>query len=184
MDCSTPGFPVHQQPSEPFQTHVHRIGDAMQPSHPLSSASPEFNLAQHQGLFQFQFFRSGGQSIGVSASASLLLLTGILFSRSGVWMVSFSLKTANGVHRPRALLEADESFLAFLSLIQMCSRKLCLHRVDQLLCIPFCSLEALSEQPLECFSRTGAEKGGRQQEGIGRLFGRCLLGRRSMTHVT
>ena len=54
MDCSMPGFPVHHQPPEPTQTHVHRIGDAIQPSHPLSSPSPPaFNLSQHQGLFQW-----------------------------------------------------------------------------------------------------------------------------------
>ena len=54
MDCSTPGFPVHHQLLEPTQTHVHRIGDAIQPSHPLSSPSPPaFNLSQHQGLFQW-----------------------------------------------------------------------------------------------------------------------------------
>ena len=53
MDCSTPGFPVHHQLPELVQTHVHRIGDAMQPSHPLSSPSPPaLNLSQHQGLFQ------------------------------------------------------------------------------------------------------------------------------------
>ena len=53
MDCSTPGFPVHHQFPEPTQTHVHCLGDAIQPSHPLSSPSPTaFNLSQHQGLFQ------------------------------------------------------------------------------------------------------------------------------------
>ena len=53
MDCSTPGFPVHHQLWELVQTHVHRVGDAIQPSHPLSSPSPSaFNLAQHQDLFQ------------------------------------------------------------------------------------------------------------------------------------
>ena len=72
MDCSTPGFPVHPQFPEPTQTHVHHIGDAIQPSHPLMSPSPPaFNLSQHQGLFQW-IFTSGGQSIGVSASASVL----------------------------------------------------------------------------------------------------------------
>ena len=40
MDCSTPGFPVHHQLPELAQTHVHRVGDAIQPSHPLSSPSP------------------------------------------------------------------------------------------------------------------------------------------------
>ena len=52
-DCSTPGFPVRHQLPELAQTHVHRVGDAIQPSHPLSSPSPPaFNLSQHQGLFQ------------------------------------------------------------------------------------------------------------------------------------
>ena len=53
MNCSTPGFPVHHQLLELTQTHVHRVSDAIQPSHPLSSLSPPvFNLSQHQGLFQ------------------------------------------------------------------------------------------------------------------------------------
>ena len=54
MDCSMPGFPVHHQCPELTQTHVHRVGDAIQPSHPLLSPSPPaFNLSQHQGLFQW-----------------------------------------------------------------------------------------------------------------------------------
>ena len=53
VDCSTPGFPVHHYLPEPTQTHVHRVSDASQPSHPLSSPSPPaLNLSQHQGLFQ------------------------------------------------------------------------------------------------------------------------------------
>ena len=53
MDCSTPELPVHQLP-EPSQTNVHWVGDAIQPSHPLSSPSPPaFNLSQHQCLFQW-----------------------------------------------------------------------------------------------------------------------------------
>ena len=53
MDCSTPCLPVHNQLPEFTQTHVHRVGDAIQPSHVLSSPSPPaFNLSQHQGLFQ------------------------------------------------------------------------------------------------------------------------------------
>ena len=48
-----PGFPVHHQLPEFTQTHVHLVGDAIQPSHPLSSPSPPaFNPSQHQGLFQ------------------------------------------------------------------------------------------------------------------------------------
>ena len=52
MDCSTPGLPVHHQLRELAQTHVHWVGDAIQPSHPLLSPSPPaFNLSHHQGLF-------------------------------------------------------------------------------------------------------------------------------------
>ena len=54
MDCSTPGLPVYHQLLEFTQTHVHWVGDAIQPSHPLSSPSPPaFNPSQHQGLFQW-----------------------------------------------------------------------------------------------------------------------------------
>ena len=53
MNCSTPGLPVHHQLPEFTQTHVHRVGDAIQPSHPLSFPSPPaLNLSQHQGLFK------------------------------------------------------------------------------------------------------------------------------------
>ena len=51
MDCSLPGFPVHHQLPELTQTQVHRVGDAIQPSHLLSTPSPPtFDLSQHQGL--------------------------------------------------------------------------------------------------------------------------------------
>ena len=54
LDCSTPGLPVHHQLPEFTQTHVHWVGDAIQPSNPLSSPSiPALNLSQHQGLFQW-----------------------------------------------------------------------------------------------------------------------------------
>ena len=73
MNHSTPGLPVHHQLPESTQTHVHWVDDAIQPSCPLSSPSPPaLNLPQHQGLFQSQLFTSGGQSIGVSASTSVL----------------------------------------------------------------------------------------------------------------
>ena len=54
MECSTPGFLIHHQLSELAQTHVRRVGDAIQPSHPLSSsATPAFNLSEHQGLIKW-----------------------------------------------------------------------------------------------------------------------------------
>ena len=53
MNCSMPGLPVHHQLPEFTQTHVHQVGDAIQPSHPLSSPSPPApNPFQQQGLFQ------------------------------------------------------------------------------------------------------------------------------------
>ena len=69
MDCSTPVFPVHHQLPEPIQTHVHQVGDAIQPSHPLSSPSPPaFNLSQNQGLFQWvTSLHQWAKCIGVSA---------------------------------------------------------------------------------------------------------------------
>ena len=76
MNGSMAGFPVLNNLLEFAQTHVHWIGDAIQPSHPLSSPSPPaFKLSEHQGLFQrgsSSNEASGGQSIGVSASALVL----------------------------------------------------------------------------------------------------------------
>ena len=74
MDCSTPGLLVHHQLPEFTQTHVHQVGDAIQPF--SSSVIPFFSRLQSfpgSGYFPMsQFFTSGGQSIGVSASASVL----------------------------------------------------------------------------------------------------------------
>ena len=63
MDCSTPGFPVHHHLPEFAKTHVHWVGDAIQPSHPLLPCSPfAFSLSQHQSLFPMSWlFASGGQ---------------------------------------------------------------------------------------------------------------------------
>ena len=72
MDCSTPGFPVHYQLPELAQTHVHGVGDTIQPSSvvPFSSHPQSFPAS---GSFPMsQFFTSGGQSIGVSASTLVL----------------------------------------------------------------------------------------------------------------
>ena len=71
MNRSTRGLPVHHQLPEFTQTHIHRVSDAIKPSHPLSSPSPALNLSQHQGLFKWVNSTSGGQNIGVSASASV-----------------------------------------------------------------------------------------------------------------
>ena len=52
MDCSMPGLPVSHHLPKSAQVHVHCIGDAFQPSHPLTHSSPALSLSQHQGLFQ------------------------------------------------------------------------------------------------------------------------------------
>ena len=60
-DCSISGFPVHLRHPELTQTHVHRVGDAIQSSHPLLSPSPAFSLSKPQGLFQWvsSWYREG-----------------------------------------------------------------------------------------------------------------------------
>ena len=71
MNHSTPGLPVHHKLPEFTQTQVHRVSGAIQPSHPLASPSPRaLNPSQHQSFPMSQLFAWGGQSTGVSASAS------------------------------------------------------------------------------------------------------------------
>ena len=85
MDCRMPGFPVHHQISELIQIHVHRVSDAIQPSHPLSSPFPPvFNLSQHQGLFQ-----------GVSSSHQV----------TKVWMLQFQHQSFQWIFRTDFLLD-------------------------------------------------------------------------------
>ena len=80
MNRSKPGLPVHHQLPEFTQTHVHRVRDAIQPSHPLSSPSPPaLNLSQHQGLFQW-----------VSSS----------YQVAKVWSFSFSVSPSNEYSGP------------------------------------------------------------------------------------
>ena len=72
MDCSMPGFPVHHQLPELVQIRVHQVGDAIQLSHPLSSCLQSFPAS---GSFSVsQFLASGGQSVRVSASVSVLAM--------------------------------------------------------------------------------------------------------------
>ena len=73
MNCSRPGLPVHYQLPEFTQIHVHWVGDATQPSHPLLSPSPPtINLSQNQSLSNESALRIRWPNIGVSASASVL----------------------------------------------------------------------------------------------------------------
>ena len=79
MNRSTPGFPVPHQLPESTQTHVHRVGDTIQPSHPLSSPSPPaFNPSQHQGLFKCAW-------TNLKSSPSFLVCRNIVFYETGPW---------------------------------------------------------------------------------------------------
>ena len=76
MDCSTPGLPLHHQLPEFTQTHVHRVGNAIQPSHLLlSPSSPAFNHSQHQGLFKW-------------VSSLHQVAKGLQFQLQTEWMIS------------------------------------------------------------------------------------------------
>src|SRR5574337_1635136 len=80
MNHSTPGLPVHHQPPEFTQTHVHRVGDAIQPSHPLSSPSPPApNPSQHQSLFPASTTSSVNSLIQSAFMSSLLCFSSVQF---------------------------------------------------------------------------------------------------------
>ena len=72
MDCSMPGFPVHHQLPKFTQIHVHRVGDTIQPSHPVIPFSRLQSFLASRSFPMSHFFASGGQSIGASPSASVL----------------------------------------------------------------------------------------------------------------
>ena len=96
MDYSMLGSPVHHQLPEFIQNHVHWVSDAIQPSHSLSSPSHlAFNLSQHQGHCHFE---SGGKSIGISTSASVLPMNIKDWSPSG-WTGWITLQS-KGLPRP------------------------------------------------------------------------------------
>ena len=121
MICSTPGYPVNYELKELTQTHVHGVGDAIQPSHPLSSPSfLAFNLSQHQGLFKSQLFASGGQSVGVSSfSISPFNDSGLIsfrMDRLDTFTVQGTLKTLLHHHSSKAtILQLSAFFIVQLS---------------------------------------------------------------------
>ena len=122
MDCSTPGLPVHHQLLEFTQTHVHRVSDAIQPSHPLLSPSPPTcNLSQHQGLFQGV---SSSQQVPEDWSFSFNIspfneYSGLIFFRSD-WFdllaVQGTLKSLPQHHSSKAsILQPSAFFMVQLS---------------------------------------------------------------------
>ena len=116
MNHSTPGLHVHHQLPEFTQTRVHRVSDAIQPSHPWSSLSPPApNPSQHQSFPMSQLFAWGGQGIGVSASASVLLMNTQDWSPLG-WTGWISLQS-KGLSRvfSNTTLQKHQFFVAQLS---------------------------------------------------------------------
>ena len=117
MNCSTPGLPVHHQLPESTQTHVNWVGDAIQPSHPLSSPSPPaLNVSSIRSFQMSHLFVSGGQSIGVSASTSVLPVNTQDWSPLG-WTGWISLQS-KGLSRVSSniTVQKHQFFCAWLSL--------------------------------------------------------------------
>ena len=119
MNRSTPSLPVHQQLLESTQTHVHWVGDAIQPSHPLLSPSPPaLNLSQHQGLFQWvsSLHQVAKVLTGVSASTSVLPVNTQDWSPLG-WTGWISLQS-KGLSRvfSNTTVQKHQFFCALLSL--------------------------------------------------------------------
>ena len=117
-----PGFPVHHQLPELVQTHIHQVGDAIQASHPVFPFSSCLQSFPVSGSFQMsQFFTSDGQSIGVSASASVLPMdiqdwftlgwTGLILQSKGLSRVFFN----TSIDSKASILWHSAFFIAQLS---------------------------------------------------------------------
>ena len=129
MDCSTPGFPVHHQLPELAQTHVHRGSDAIEPSSPLfvPFSSCRQSLPKSASFPMSQLFAWRGQSIGVSASASVLLCSGLISFRMG-WLdllaVQGTLKSLLQHHSSKtSILQHSAFFIVKLSHAYMTTGK-------------------------------------------------------------
>ena len=117
MDCSTPGLAVYHQLLEFTPTHVHWVGGAIQPCHPLSSLSPPtFHLPSIRTFQMSRFFTSGGHSIGASSSVSVLPMNIQGWSPLG-WNGWISLQS-KGLARvsSNTTVQKHQSFSAQLSL--------------------------------------------------------------------
>ena len=117
-----PGIPVHQQLPELSQTHIHRINDAIQPSHPLSSLSPPaFNLSQHQGLFQWvsssiRWPKYWSFSFNISPSNEYSGLNSFRIHWLDLLAVQETLKSLLQYHRSKAsILRCSAFFIVQLS---------------------------------------------------------------------
>ena len=121
MDCSTPGFPVRHQLPELTQTRVHHVGDAIQPSHPLSSPSPAFNLSQHQifsneSVFLIRWPKYWSFSFSISPSKEYSGLISFRMDWLDLLVVQGTLKSLIQHHSSKAsILQQSAFFIVQLS---------------------------------------------------------------------
>ena len=122
MDCSTPGFPVLYRFLELAQTHVHQVGDAIQPSNPLMFPSlPAFNRSQHQGLFQWvssshQVAKYWSSSFSISPSNEYSGLISFRIDWCDLLAVQGTLKSLLQHHSSKAsILQRSALFIVQLS---------------------------------------------------------------------
>ena len=116
MDCSTLGLPVHHQLLEFTQTHVHHAGDAIQPSNPLSSPSPAFNLSQHQifsneSVFLIRWPKYWSFSFSISPSNEYLGLISFRMDSLDLLAVQGTLKSLLQHHCFKSINSSVLSFL-------------------------------------------------------------------------
>ena len=129
MDCSTPGFPVYHQLPELAQTHVHRIRDAIQPSHPLSFPSPlAFNLSQHQGFYNesvlIRWSKYWSFSFSISASNEYSELISFRIGWFDILAVQGTLKSLLQHHSSKSsILQCSAFFIVQLSHAYMTTGK-------------------------------------------------------------
>ena len=121
MDCSTPGLPVHHQLLEFTQTHVHWVGDAIQPSHLLSSPSPAISLSQHQGVFSesilcIRWPKYWSFSFSISPSSEYSGLISFRMDWLDLLAVQGTLKSLLQQHSPKAsIIQCSAFFIVWLS---------------------------------------------------------------------
>ena len=129
MECSTPVFPVHHQLPKPTQTHVHHLSDAIQPSHPLSSPSPAFNISQHQGLsnelvLRIRWPKYWSFSFSISPSSEYSGLISFHMDSLDLLAVQGTLKSLLQYHNSKAsILLCSAFFIVQLSHPYMTTRK-------------------------------------------------------------
>ena len=121
MECNRPGLPFHHQLPEFTQIHVHWVGDAIQPSHPLSSSSlPAFNLSQHQAFSKHRSFHQATKcwsfSFSISPSNEYSRLISFRIDRLDLLVVQGTLKSLLQHHSSKAsILQCSAFFMVQLS---------------------------------------------------------------------